>query len=267
MKITSRANPLIKSLRLLKSRGRKSESGIFICEGIKLAEEAIKSESEIRYIIISPRFDESKAKNITLNRIERLKVDIVSTTDPILDSISDTVTHQGIIAVVKKRFWREDDLFKGGYGIIIFLYMLQDPGNLGTIIRAAEAGGVKGIALAKGTVDLYNPKVVRASMGSIFRMPIIRIDSADDFIKKAKGLGYRCIGLFPSEKNEYFREDLTGPIVLAFGQEGSGLPDKIGRLMDVKINIPMTGNVESMNVALSAAIMIYEGFRQRMAKG
>ncbi|MBI3354258.1 MAG: RNA methyltransferase [Nitrospirae bacterium] len=267
MKITSRANPLIKSLHLLKGREKRRESDLFICEGLKLVVEAVKCGSEIKNILISPRFNESKIKGVIPDRIDGLNINVINTTDSVLDYLSDTATHQGIIAVVKKRFWREEDLFKGDYGIIIFLYMLQDPGNLGTIIRAAEAGGVKGIVLAKGTVDLYNPKVVRASMGSIFRMPIIRIDSADDFIKKAKGLGYRCVGLFPSGKNEYFREDLTGPIVLAFGQEGSGLPDDIGRLMDVKINIPMTGSVESLNVAVSAAIMIYEGFRQRMAKG
>jgi TrmH family RNA methyltransferase len=265
LKITSRANPLIKSLHLLKGREKRRESDLFICEGMKLVEEAVKSGSEIKHILISPRFNESKIKGIIPDRIEGLKV--INTTDSVLDYLSDIVTHQGIIAVAKKRFWKEDDLFKGDYGIIIFLYMLQDPGNLGTIIRVAEAGGAKGIVLVKGTVDLYNPKVVRATMGSIFRMPVARIDSADNFIKKAKGLGYRCIGLFPSEKNEYFKEDLTGPIVLAFGQEGSGLPDEIGRLMDVKINIPMAGSVESLNVALSAAIMIYEGFRQRMAKG
>ncbi|MBI5181511.1 MAG: RNA methyltransferase [Nitrospirae bacterium] len=201
-----------------------------------------------------------------MNKIKRLDLDIIYTTDSILDYLSYVVTHQGIIAVVEKRFYQVDKLFDRADGIIILLYKLQDPGNLGTIIRVAEAGAVKGIIITEGTVDPYNPKTVRATMGSIFRMPIAKIDDASKFIKKAKGLGYRSIGFLPKAEKEYFNADLTGPIILTFGHEAAGLPDEIGRLMDMQLKIPMSGDVESLNVAVSAAVVIYECMRQRRAK-
>ena len=177
------------------------------------------------------------------------------------------VTHQGIIAVVKKRFYQDDKLFDRSDGIILLLYKLQDPGNLGTIIRVAEAGGVKGIIITDGTVDPYNPKTVRATMGSIFRMPIAKIDDVHGLIRKVKDLGYKGIGFFPKAEKEYFNEDLTGPIILTFGHEAAGLTDEIGRLMDVRLKIPMSGDVESLNVAVSASVVIYESMRQRQRLG
>ncbi len=264
-KITSKSNPLVKSVHLLKSK-RAAESGLFICEGIKLIEEAVKSGSLIKYIFVSDKLGESEINKPFMNKIKGLGLDIIYTTDLILDYLSDVVTHQGMIAVVEKRLYEEDALFNKAGGAILLLYKLQDPGNLGTIIRVAEAGGINGIAVTEGTVDPYNPKVVRATMGSIFRMPIVKIDSVDMFIKRARNLGYRSVGFFPKAEKNYFNEDLTWPIVLAFGHEAAGLPDEIEGLMDIRLKIPMSGDVESLNVAVSASVVIYEAARQRALK-
>ena len=264
-KITSKSNPLVKSVHLLKSK-RTAESDLFICEGIKLVEEAVNSGSLIKHVLISDKFCESKINKPFMNKIKRLDLDIIYTTDSILDYLSYVVTHQGIIAVVEKRFYQVDKLFDRADGIIILLYKLQDPGNLGTVIRVAEAGGIKGIILTDGTVDPYNPKTVRATMGSIFRMPIAKVDDVRSFIRKVKDLGYKGIGFFPKAEKEYFNEDLTGPIILTFGREAAGLPDEIGRLMDIRLKIPMSGDVESLNVAVSAAVVIYECVRQRICE-
>ncbi|MEK6657168.1 MAG: RNA methyltransferase [Nitrospirota bacterium] len=264
-KITSKLNPLVKSVHLLKSK-RAAESDLFICEGIKLVEEAVNSGSLIRYVFISDKFCKSKTNGPFIKKIKGLGLDVIHTADSIVDYLSDVVTHQGIIAVVKKGFYQDDKLFDGANGIILLLYKLQDPGNLGTIIRVAEAGGVKGIIITDGTVDPYNPKTVRATMGSIFRMPIAKIDDASNFIKKVKDLDYKSIGFFPKAKEEYFNADLTGPIILTFGHEAAGLPVEIGRLMDMQLKIPMSGDVESLNVAVSAAVVIYESMRQRRGK-
>jgi TrmH family RNA methyltransferase len=264
-KITSKLNPLVKSVHLLKSK-RAAESDLFICEGIKLVEEAVNSGSLIRYVFISDKFCKSKTNGPFIKKIKGLGLDVIHTADSIVDYLSDVVTHQGIIAVVKKGFYQVDKLFDRSDGIILFLYKLQDPGNLGTIIRVAEAGGVKGIIITDGTVDPYNPKTVRATMGSIFRMPIAKIDDASNFIKKVKDLDYKSIGFFPKAKEEYFNADLTGPIILTFGHEAAGLPVEIGRLMDMQLKIPMSGDVESLNVAVSAAVVIYESMRQRRGK-
>lgn len=264
-KITSKSNPLVKSVHLLKSK-RAAESDLFICEGIKLVEEAVNSGSLIRYVFISDKFCESKTNGPFIKKINRLDLEVIHTADSILNYLSDLVTHQGIIAVVKKKFYQDDKLFDRSDGIILLLYKLQDPGNLGTIIRVAEAGCVKGIIITDGTVDPYNPKTVRATMGSIFRMPIAKIDDVHGFIRKVKGLGYKGIGFFPKAEKEYFNEDLTGPIILSFGHEAAGLPDEIGKLMDMRLRIPMSGDVESLNVAVSAAVVIYESMRQRRGK-
>ncbi len=264
-KITSKSNPLVKSVHLLKSK-RAAESDLFICEGIKLVEEAVNSGSVVKYVFISDKFCESKINEPFIKKIKGLGLDVIHTVDSILNYLSDVVTHQGIIAVVKKRFYHDDKLFDGAVGIILLLYKLQDPGNLGTIIRVAEAGGIKGIIITDGTVDPYNPKTVRATMGSIFRMPIAKVDDVRSFIRKVKDLGYKGIGFFPKAEKEYFNEDLTGSIILTFGHEATGLPDEIGRLMDIRLKIPMSGDMESLNVAVSAAVVIYECVRQRICK-
>lgn len=264
-KITSKSNPLIKSVHLLRSK-RVAEPDLFICEGIKLVEEAVNSGSLIKYVLISDKFYGSKTNDPLIKKIKGLKLEIIHTTDSIMDYLSDVVTHQGIIAVVKKGFYQVDKLCDRADGIILLLYKLQDPGNLGTIIRVAEAGAVKGIIITEGTVDPYNPKTVRATMGSIFRMPIAKIDDASNFIKKARDLGYRSMGFFPKAEKEYFNADLTGPIILSFGHEAAGLPVEMGRLMDMQLKIPMAGDVESLNVAVSTAVVIYESMRQRRGK-
>ncbi len=264
-KITSKSNPLVKSVHLLKSK-RAAESDLFICEGIKLVEEAVNSGSLVKYVFISDKFGESEINESFMNKIKKLGLDIIYTTDSILDYLSYVVTHQGIIAVVEKRYYKEDVLFNKSEGVILLLYKLQDPGNFGTIIRVAEAGGIKGIAVTEGTVDPYNSKAVRATMGSIFRMPIVKIDSIDMFIMRARSSGYKSVGFFPKAEKNYFYEDLTGQIVLAFGHEAAGLPDEVERLLDMRLKIPMSGDVESLNVAVSASVVIYECVRQRIYK-
>ena len=145
--------------------------------------------------------------------------------------------------------------------MIILIDKVQDPGNMGTIIRTAHAVGASSIIITKGTVDIYNDKVLRSSMGSIFYIPIIE-DYNLDLVKKLKNQGYRLLVSSLQGENNFFEEDLKGKVIIAVGNEGNGVSDEVYNISDVKVKIPMPGNSESLNVAIATSVMMYEKLRQ-----
>ena len=149
------------------------------------------------------------------------------------------------------------------FPLIIILENLQDPGNLGTILRTAEAAGATGILLSRGCADLYNPKVTRSTMGSIFRVPFVYTDDLKDAIARLKAQGVRVLATHLAGSVELYEESFTTPTAILIGNESRGLTDETAALADQAIRIPMSGSVESLNAAVAAAVCLYEARRQR----
>jgi TrmH family RNA methyltransferase len=187
------------------------------------------------------------------------KVPVFRVSDSIMEYMSDTKTSQGILAVVRQKHYTSlsGDLF-------IILDTLQDPGNMGTIFRTAEAAGVSGIIMNRNCVDIYSPKVVRATMGAMFRMPFIICEdlSAEILKMKAKGIAVYAAHL-KGEKN-HWEFDYSKPVAFMIGNEGNGLSEEIASLSDAYMRIPMMGKTESLNAAVAATVLMYETVRQRM---
>lgn len=186
--------------------------------------------------------------------------------DSVFHSMSDTNTPQGILAEVRMQPVTEEDLYpQEKQPFILIIERLQDPGNLGTIIRTAEGAGVTGIILSADSVDLYNPKVVRSTMGSIFRVPVFVAQDLQEAVNHAKKRGIQIYGAHLSGA-QFYEEDFTEGCAFLIGNEGNGLSEAVSACADCLIRIPMQGQVESLNAAISTAVISYEVLRQRLAK-
>ncbi|MGG7058623.1 TrmH family RNA methyltransferase [Clostridium nigeriense] len=256
--IESKDNNLFKFVKKLKERRFRDKEGLFILEGLRLIEEAIKANMDIEYIIISKDY-ENKFNGVLLeNNISSNKINILA--NNLFMQVASTENPQGIIAVIKKNDKKKDLI--GDFFLICD--KVQDPGNLGTIIRTAHAAGVDGIVLTKGTVDIYNDKTIRSTMGSIFYVPIFYDDKDFTIIRNLKKDGFSLVATSLKESRNFFEEDLKGKIVLAVGNEGNGISDELFELADKKVKIPMPGGAESLNVSIATSIILFEKVRQNL---
>lgn len=257
--IESKDNNFFKEAKKLKERKFRQRENKFILEGFRLIEEAIKAKMEIESIILLEESKESFYKsNLLSENIIEEKIFVLNKN--LFMQISSTENPQGILAIVKNKEF-ELDLNKEFF---LICDKVQDPGNLGTIIRTAHAAGVDGIILTKGTVDIYNDKTIRSTMGSMFYLPIFYDDSDFSLIKKLKENKFNIVTTSLKESRNFFDENLKGKIVLAVGNEGNGISDELFDLADKKVKIPMPGNAESLNVAVAASIILFEKVRQNM---
>ena len=176
--------------------------------------------------------------------------------EALLKQLCSTENPQGIVGVINM----QNKELKSGE-LVVLVDKVQDPGNMGTIIRTAHAAGAAGIVMTKGTVDIYNDKTLRSTMGSIFYIPIVEDDSLD-FVKSLKDEGYKLVVSSLQGKNNFFEENLQGKVMIAVGNEGNGVSNEVYDIADIKVKIPMPGEAESLNVAVATSIMIYEKIRQ-----
>lgn len=255
--ITSTSNAQIKELiRLQKKSRARDEAGVFIVEGPRMASE-IPSER-----IVKLYMSESFAKKTPPARVEgRIKEEVLS--DTVFAHVSDTKTPQGVLAVVKRQEYTMEDILAGRTPHILVLDNLQDPGNLGTIFRTAEAAGVTGILLSRDCVDIYNPKVIRSTMGAVFRLPFLYTDDLPGAVDELKKAGIQVYAAHLEGKNAYDEEDYHTGCAFLIGNEGNGLRDEVTARADRLIRIPMMGEAESLNAAVAAAVLTFEVSRQR----
>ena len=268
--ITSKSNAKVRNLIALKRKAsERNIRDVFLVEGIKMFREI--PAAQLREVYASEFFLKSeagrKAVEAVLAAQDRLKETVVETvSDEIFRNLSDTQSPQGVMAVVSQQHYRLEDLFgQHTEPLLLILENLQDPGNLGTIIRTAEGAGVTGILMSRGTADLYNPKVARSTMGSIFRVPFLYTDDLPGMIGKVKQAGVTVCAAHLQGRHTYDGEDYTRGTAFLIGNESRGLSDGISALADVRVRIPMSGKVESLNAAVAAAILMYEAGRQRQA--
>jgi RNA methyltransferase, TrmH family len=266
-RIEGRHNPLVKQLRQAFSHSELTEAGDCAIEGMRILEEAIRSG--LRFSSVFFRESAQDRANRLLPQIGA-QVETLLLPDKLFDSLMPSESPQGVAALVRfKRFLLDDLIERSQVGPIVVLAGLQDPGNLGTILRSAEAFGSAGVILGEGTVSPFNSKVVRASAGSVFRLPIVH-GSDDAALAKLGSVSERLrtegIPLFATSSHKGMpldQADLKAPAAIFFGNEGSGLPRDVMAKMDEVIEIPHAPQVESLNAGVAASIVLYEAARQR----
>lgn len=256
--ITSTSNPKIKFWDKLKSKKGREKEQRFLIEGTKLIAEAIKGNYHIDDIIIEEDSEQLEVVQKLLKDNE-FNPPITMVSKQVVNKLTDTETPQGVFAVLKKKEISLNNILRKQF--LLLLDGIQDPGNLGTIIRSADASGVEAIILGKGTVDLYNSKVVRSAMGSIFHLTIIEAE-LDDLIPMLQQQQFRIFGSSPYADDSYFDIDLTGKSAILIGNEAKGLAKARMETVDQMVNIPIKGGAESLNVAVATALLLYERVRQ-----
>lgn len=253
LEIESKNNNLFKEIKKLKEKKHRIKSNKYLIEGLRFVEEAIKSKVSIDSIIFTESFKE-KNPELFLKINENIK--LIQMNEALLKQLCSTENPQGVVGVINM----QNKELKSGE-LVVLVDKVQDPGNMGTIIRTAHAAGAAGIVMTKGTVDIYNDKTLRSTMGSIFYIPIVEDDSLD-FVKSLKKEGYKLVVSSLQGKNNFFEENLQGKVMIAVGNEGNGVSDEVYDIADIKVKIPMPGEAESLNVAVATSIMIYEKIRQ-----
>ena len=255
--ISSTSNQQMKALSaLLKKSKERKEKGVFVVEGTKMVAEAPKDWLQSVYV------SESYEKNPENARLLRdFTYEVVS--DSVFKSVSDTQTPQGILAVVRMPKYTLEALIDGDKTHLLILESIQDPGNLGTMVRTGEGAGITGVIMNKTTVDLFNPKTIRSTMGSIYRVPFYVAEDLEETLDSLKKQSVALYAAHLKGEHAYDEEDYTGACGFLIGNEGNGLSDTIANLADTYIKIPMEGQVESLNAAISASLLMYEANRQR----
>lgn len=232
-------------------------------EGARLIDEALRSDIRLEALIYTTTFAESDRGEALLERIARARVRGAMVPAAIMEAICDVETPQGVVALGGRPQYAFDDLFDGPSPLVVALDQLQDPGNVGTIVRAAEAAGASGVVASPGTAEIFGPKALRASMGSAFRLPIVRraaLELAADAIGKLDGV---VVGAAADGATPHTEFDWNRPVVLVIGNEGAGLSPDARALVSDTVSIPLAPPVESLNAAMATAVLLFEAARQR----
>jgi len=256
--ITSRENPIYKLIKALSQKKVRESSGLFLIEGTRLLEEAYSRGVKINYLII----------NETVENVPNINQDcqILRLPNNLFKKVSDTVSPQGIIAVAEQVKISLADIILGANPLVVVLDGLQDPGNLGTIIRTSAAAGVTAVLLTKGTVDLYSPKVIRSTMGSLFQLPIVNGLDDGEAVKWLSRNSINIIAADLDSEEYYYSVNLKEPFALVIGNENRGANDIWREAAYKQIKIPILGSTESLNASIAAGIILYEAVRQRFYK-
>ena len=261
--ITSTSSSQVKHVISLLSKAKeRKKNNEYVVEGIRMVSE-VPADLLVK-IYMSERFQNNNSeyvKNLVQKHgISDDSIEIVA--DNVFDRMSQTQTPQGIMAVVRMKDNSLSDMLSGN-PLLILVENLQDPGNLGTIIRMGEGAGVTGVIMSPNTVDIYNPKTIRSTMGSIFRVPFIYVQDFGEAVSECQKSGVKVYAAHLDGKNTYLGEDYSTPTAFLIGNEGNGLTDDITKQADTLIRIPMEGEVESLNAAIACTILTYEAVRQR----
>lgn len=260
--ISSKDNELIKHIRKLKDKKYRDENNEYIIEGVKLIEEAVKENAKIKKIIICD--ETTRTYEIPTNiMLEIAKYECIYVTDKIFNLITEVKNPQGIMAIIEKG--NKEDEIDFSQDIIVALDDVQDPGNLGTILRTIDSIGLTQVIVSKETADAFNPKVVRSTMGAIFRVNIIETDNLQDTIKKIRKHHFKLMVTSLQTDNSIYDIEFKKKIIV-IGNESNGVSKEIQDMADEKAKIPMLGKTESLNASVAAGVVMYEYVRQKLSK-
>jgi RNA methyltransferase, TrmH family len=260
--VSSSQNALVKELRRAFHSGECTADGHGAIESVRTIEEAIRSGLRFRAVFFS---ESGKARAQKLLPQISTHVEAVLLPDSVFASAVATETPQGVAALVRFPTHELAEVLEASDPLIVVAAGVQDPGNVGTMIRSAEAFGAAGVLLTEGTVSAFNPKVVRASAGSIFRLPVVRAEAAG-IIAALRGRGVRLLATLAHKGTPLTEADLSGAVAVFIGSEGAGLPKAVAQQMDEAVLIPHSPRVESLNAGIAASIVLYEAARQRKSK-
>ena len=260
--ISSPDNDKIRLINKLSRKKYRDQQGKFVIEGINLVRAALSKGQHVEFVLIADDFDYSEIANTLAVGVDYRNIYLIPRF--LFEKISDAENGSGIIAVVDKRSYTLDNLdsleLRRGDNVLV-LDRLQDPGNIGTMIRTAVAAGYSIVATIKGTADIYSPKVLRASAGMIFGISVVELADTEEFKKLVSRLDKKIVVTDPREGDPYYECYLTNDIALVIGNEGNGISDEIMESSEVRVTIPMQGEVESLNAAICASLLMYEAIR------
>jgi len=256
--ITSTSNVQIKEIiALLKKSRERKEKKVFVIEGRKMFEEICQDKSRVVKAYFSDSYVKEQYEG---NAMPEVPYEIVA--DSVFGAMAETVTPQGVLAIVKMPEYSLEDMIADA-GALVLLENLRDPGNLGTIIRTAEAAGVSGVILSKESVDIYNPKVIRSTMGAVYRVPFLYVEDFMALLTELREKKVRLLAAHLQGKKTFDKADYSGKVGILIGNEANGLSEEASALANEKVLIPMAGSVESLNAAVAAALLMYEAFRKQ----
>ncbi|KAF1085663.1 23S rRNA (guanosine-2'-O-)-methyltransferase RlmB [Sporotomaculum syntrophicum] len=264
--LQSKHNLHIKYVRRLAQRKFRERERKFIIEGVRFLEEALKVNWPLELVMHTPGIAVQYRAGQLLEILARRCVPLLTVDDSLFQKLADTESPQGMLAVARvpeeleadPRIWAAQ-----GRDLMVLVDGIRDPGNLGTVIRCADAAGAGGVLLLKGSVDPYNPKTLRSTMGSIFHVPLISVGESDRLLLQIPEAGWRLVVGEPGAGKLIHQCDLTGRVVLAVGSEADGVSGAVRQAACEKVRIPMPGRAESLNAGVAAGIMLYEAVRQR----
>jgi TrmH family RNA methyltransferase len=270
-KIISRQNPLVRRFRRVRAG---NDRHLMLLEGVRLVEDAVRAGIHFEIVAFTSDLESSSRGLALIDSLQRVRCRGAHVTRQVMDALSDTESAQGVAAIASRPHHHLEDLFKRAPQLIVIADRLQDPGNLGAIIRTAEAAGANGLITTPHTVDPFNHKALRASMGSAFRLPVVVQTASADIVGLCERHKVKLAvthtrpdsGRIEDAARSvrlYTQADLSGPVAFVLGSEASGVPGETALHSDLLIHIPMVVGIESLNVAAAAAIFLYEAARQR----
>src|SRR5262245_44433301 len=267
-KISSRQNPLVKRFRSVRAGG---EPHLTLLEGVRLVEEALDAGAHFESIAFTSDLESTERGLALKDALQRVPCRGAELNKQVMDYMSDTENPQGIAAIVARPHFTLDEVFEREPQLLVIADGLQDPGNIGAIVRTAEAAGATGLVSTTGTVSPFNPKAMRASMGSALRLPIVVSQTPEAIARACSQLGINILCASPTavesprpKSISYTDADFRKGFALVMGSEGGGIPSNVLADAGQFVHIPMAPSVESLNVASSTAILLYEAARQRM---
>ncbi len=273
-KITSRQNPLVKRFRRVRAGGERPH--VFL-EGVRLIADAINTRAHFESVAFTTALQSSERGAALLEALQAVQCRGAFVSEQVMEAIAGTETPQGVAAIVSRPYFDLDDLFASGPDLLVIADELQDPGNIGAIIRTAEAAGASGLITTRYTVDPFSDKSIRASMGSALRLPIVTDTKREDIAARCREHNIKLIASSPAPARSPVLEDaakalivrvcsevdMTVPLALIVGREATGVSARTAEQADEIVHIPMAEGVESLNVAAAAAMLLYEAARQR----
>jgi TrmH family RNA methyltransferase len=253
----------LKQIHKLKTEKEREKGGKFLIEGLHLCQEALSSNWEVELVLFSSEFEKSSGNQRLVEDFSKRGIVIFRVKKKEIDKLADTETPQGIVALVKKKKFTLSKDFLKKSSLLLGLDNIRDPGNLGTMIRTADAAGTNGVLFSKGCVELYNPKVIRSTMGSIFHLPVVEGLDLKEVLPEMKVSGFKIFSSEVHEGKNYSRISYPEKICLLIGSEASGISKEISNLADERIKIPIFGKAESLNASVAAGILLYEIVRNK----
>ena len=259
MAITSRSNPLVARFR----DAANGDGAVLLLDGAHLVADAIAAHAAIAVAAVTTASRGKPEIGAIADSLLERGVEVAVVGASVMNAISPVRSPSGIVAIADRPARPLADVFASGVPLVVVAIDVQDPGNVGAIVRAAEAAGATGVVVAGASADPFGWKALRGSMGSALRLPVAIAEDADAVVEEARRRGCRIVATVPRDGSELFDTDLSGPVALLVGGEGAGLPPSLAAAAAARVTIPMQPPVESLNAAVTAAVILYEAHRQR----